>query len=446
MLWDQMRLFGQPRRLLRGCFRCGCGRASGALRNDAWLEALEASTQPIVVGNGGVRFRVLLGFCPRRRPVAAAIPWSRAQAHRSLYLDAGSDSVQVVSEDVVGPYDVAVVRATQGSDVIAWLRGNEYTVDALSQGTLGAYALAGFDFMAVRFRPGAGVQATQPIRVVTTGSDTTLPLRMMAAGSGDVMPIELFVLSAGAYQPSNFPEVTFIDTILQWDYVKRQSNYDAAVTQLLSAGAGTGWLTESSQLAEAPVRAGFNPSLSDTYASLCATGEAPGSAVGCAVDGGDATDDGSTSRGPDAAPSSTGDDAGSLGAGACVAPAACDDFAVATSGIGDDRLLGHAAAGKPAADRARHGPRVDDDRGAVRRHQRARDHLREQRAFVLPQRRRPRLRDPRTRRSLARRPPVRAMARRRRGSALCMAQSMACEASARRRMTLADVSAPKALD
>jgi hypothetical protein len=154
-------------------------------------------------------------------------------------------AVDVVSESVVGPYEAVTLSSSQGQALGDWLRNNGYAVPDAIQPTIDFYVAGGFDFIALKLRPGEGVQAMQPVRIVTPGADTSLPLRMVAAGVGPHVGIELFVLSEGRYQPQNFPQATIDFTQLAWDPYTTSSNYGTLASAAMAANGGASWLTES---------------------------------------------------------------------------------------------------------------------------------------------------------------------------------------------------------
>jgi MYXO-CTERM domain-containing protein len=274
----------------------------------------------------------------------------------------------VVSQSVVGPYESVTVRSSQGEALDAWLVQNGYDVPASIQPTIDAYTEAGFDFIALKLRPGEGVQAMQPVRVIMPGAGTTFPLRMVAAGAGANIALELFVLSEGRYHPQNFPDATIDFSQLEWDPYTSLSNYETLAQQAMSASGGTAWLTEFAGLADLGTTpsGAINPGLAYAYSTTCV--QSPPVCVPTAVPdddaGADANDDGTDGTegdgGDDTAASAEGGAAGDGGAdggdggaagqgGAdggdgdsapatpvpptCTAGVLCDDLALAMMGI-----------------------------------------------------------------------------------------------------------------
>jgi hypothetical protein len=359
VLWDQMRFSGSP-----SDFAWVLPVRPGArveLSQDSWFAALDADSVPVVVGpvqqcatndtsssdNSGC------GTSPPSGPPTYAYP------------DAGGDTVTVVSELVVGPYDAVTVRSSTGGSIGDWLLSNGYPVGPALQPILASYSAAGFEFLALKMRPGVGVQATQPIRVVTPGSDTTLPLRMLAAGTGGRMGIELFVLSTGPYEPANFPSTTLDQEQLVWDYGKQQSNYESLAQGIFAAGAGTTWLTESSEQDVVDPDAGAT-GLGALYVSLCQS--QPVAAQNCTgpadsgglQDGASGSSEADTNAGEldaadggalDAADGGVPDaaDVGTPASDSCLASASCDDYDVATSQLGGALWITRLRASLPAA-------------------------------------------------------------------------------------------------
>ncbi len=316
IMWDEMRFSGNPSEFAWVLpVRPG---AQVALASDAWFAALDEDTEPLVFApeqecdnssgssqSSAAESAGCFGPSPSEQPTTPIL---------ITYPDAGGDSIKVVSEQVVGPYEAVTLRASGGASIGDWLRTNGYPVGASAETTLDAYTSAGFDFLALRIRPNAGAQATQPIRITTPGSDTTLPLRMLAVAAEAQVAIQLFVISTSAYGPSNFPTTTLDGNTLVWDYGKQQSNYEALVQGILSAGAGTTWLVEASRADLPPGDAGTGTNLGFLYAQLCQAQTAPRCAPEADAEAADA----------EAADASTD---------ACLPASACDDFSVATANL-----------------------------------------------------------------------------------------------------------------
>jgi hypothetical protein len=310
VLWDQIRYSGTPTDFAWVLpIRAG---ARVELSSDAWLAALDASTRTVITGPTAA----CQGSAPTQYEGSGigcgSSSASSAATPEAVSADASTPTVQVISQSVVGPYQAVTVRSSQGEALGAWLVANGYEVPPALQPTIDAYTSAGFDFIALKLAPGEGVQAMQPVRVVTPGADLTLPLRMIAAGIGAHVGLELYVVSEGRYHPQNFPDSAIDFTKLAWDPYSDISNYSTLAQNALAANGGRGWLTESSGPADLGEFSSLavNPGLGFAYGAACVP-----SLPTCSV--------------PDAG----GYDAGSPALAMCVSQVSCDDLALATSGI-----------------------------------------------------------------------------------------------------------------
>lgn len=331
VLWDQVRYSGNPAE-----FAWVLPIHPGArieLSHDAFIAALDAITQPVVVpppvscpgngfSNGGSSGGVGCGSSS-----------DTASAFGGGFDDAGSSTpgVTVVRQETVGPYEAVTLRSTMGDSLEAWLTANGFDVPASMVPTLSAYASEGFDFIALKLRPGQSVRAMQPVRVVTDGADPSLPLRMVAAGVGANVGLELYVVAEGRYHTQNFPDAVVDFSKLTWDGVAQRSNFAQLEDDALAANGGRGWITQSSSPVEMyGATTGPSPGLASLYDSLCTpsfTVNPPCDAAAPTDASGDAAEAGSS----DAAT-----DAPSHDAAACPPPskpALCDDITVATNGI-----------------------------------------------------------------------------------------------------------------
>jgi hypothetical protein len=267
VLWDQIEYSGSPTD-----FAWVLPIHPGAmieLSRDEWFAALEASTRPISLppppqyfaasangGGGG-------GGCGGDDDSASGFADESPSPP--------PPPVQVISQQVIGPYETATLRSTDPNALTAWLTQNNYDIPAAIEPTIGAYVSEGFDFIALRLRPGAGVQAMQPVRVVTPGADVSLPLRMIAAGAGAKVGLVLYVIGEGRYETENFPNAVVEDSLLTWSYAANASNYDVVAQSLMDGANGHTWLTEYAKEPDfsSVAARGNNPGLAYAYYSQC---------------------------------------------------------------------------------------------------------------------------------------------------------------------------------
>jgi len=233
ILWDQIEYQGEP-----GEFGWVLPVRPGAVvevSSDAFFEALDVATQvtvtaPQLTCSGGG------GFVP-----FGCASDNLAGGEAASF--AGEGGVTVVHKGTVGPYETVTLRSTNGDSLSTWLSTNNYAVDPSVEPVIQGYADEQFDFIAIKLRPGAGVDQMKPVRVVFPGSSFTLPLRMVAAGTGPTVGITLFVLGEGRWEVQQASNVTVDEQALQWDFASASSNYTALREAALGTNGGNAWLT-----------------------------------------------------------------------------------------------------------------------------------------------------------------------------------------------------------
>jgi len=227
ILWDQFSYSGDPSEFA-WVLPVHAASVKLELAHDEFISALDSYTTPTIIGppnNGGGSFG-----CGAANYAAGAAD--------------GGTGVHVISQEVVGPYEVATLAATDPQALENWLAGHGYTIPPSIQPTVAAYVKDGFDFIALRLLPGKGVSAMQPVRVVSNGADPTLPLRMVAAGVGSDVSIVLYVISEGRYEAANFDNVKVDLTKLQWNKSTAKSNFDDLTQQALTQNDGRNWVLD----------------------------------------------------------------------------------------------------------------------------------------------------------------------------------------------------------
>jgi len=138
------------------------------------------------------------------------------------------------------------LHSTDGSALTNWLTQHGYEIPAFTKPIIDAYVSQGFDFLALKLIPGAGVQSMQPVRVTTQGATPSLPLHMVAIGTGPVTGITIWIVADGRWQPSNFPTFIVPASQIAWDWSTSSSNYETLRLSQEAQYGGRGWQIESS--------------------------------------------------------------------------------------------------------------------------------------------------------------------------------------------------------
>lgn len=239
VLWDQFEYFGAPEE-----FSWVLPIRPGAYveeADQAWFDALDAATETSVTapslncGGGG-----------EPESMGCACGSAQAESSANSISDSGfvePPSVQVIDRRTVGPYEVVTLRSEEGDELFRWFDDNGYFVPEDIAPIVDAYVSEGADFIAVKLRPGQGVQQMTPVRVITPGGEGILPLRMVAAGVRDQVDIVLYVIGEHRYLMPDLVEVFVQNADLEWDFQRNDSNYLRLRQAALSENGGFSYLT-----------------------------------------------------------------------------------------------------------------------------------------------------------------------------------------------------------
>jgi MYXO-CTERM domain-containing protein len=154
--------------------------------------------------------------------------------------------VDVIAQEVVGPYETVQLAAEDPDALNTWLIDHGYQIPTDVQPVIAQYVKDGSNFLAMKLVPGQGVDKMQPVSITTPGGNPQLPLKMVAAGTGATTLMTLYVIAEGRYEPSNFPSFTIPENALVWDWDTASSNYTKLRQSAYEASNGHAWLVESS--------------------------------------------------------------------------------------------------------------------------------------------------------------------------------------------------------
>ncbi len=246
VLWDQIRYAGAASE-----FAWVLPVKPGArieLASDAWFDVLDAATGPLVVppevecGESSSCSGQSTAMIPRG-PANIAMGCGDAGADAALLDLPDLDGVDVVSHGSAGPYEMVVLHGDEPGALQNWLADHDYAIEEDISPLIDSYVDEGFDFVALRLVPGAGVQQMRPVRVIQPGAVPVLPLRMVAAGSAEKTALSLFVITEGRLAPSNFPEGRVDPAGLVYSLENETSNYSALRDAVFASEGGRAWLS-----------------------------------------------------------------------------------------------------------------------------------------------------------------------------------------------------------
>ena len=249
-LWDQVEYAGDPEEFawvlpIRGKVVVGLG-------SDSFISGLDTQTAPVI---RAPRSSCAPSFAFGDDSSSSGCGMSSADSESASSppvddnggLGWQEDSgVFVTDRSTVGPYQTVQVHGTDAGGIIGWLRSNKYVVPVELEPMLQKYVTEGFDFVAVKLRPGLGVHAMRPIRVSFKGPYPTLPLRMVRAGIGEKVGLKLFVIGDGRWKTANFPTLAIDPQMVTWDFTARRSDYTLVRDRESQKLDGRAWTIEAS--------------------------------------------------------------------------------------------------------------------------------------------------------------------------------------------------------
>ncbi len=265
-LWDQLEYAGDPDGFawvlpVNGEFTLGVG-------SDRFVDTLDQLTAPTLKGpsivcrrgrgsSGSVTDEDLgsggmgAGGCggstssaPATRTTVRTNDGTKAEDDYTV--GQSENDVVITDRTTVGPYEAVTIRPGAGANIVDWLRRNGYDVPFSIEPILKSYTSEGFDFVAVRLRPGFGTHAMRPIRVTWSGSQVTFPLRLVAAGVAERVGIQLFVIGDGRWTTKSHVPFEVPRRELVWDFGTGRSNYTKLRADRAEALGGGAFALESS--------------------------------------------------------------------------------------------------------------------------------------------------------------------------------------------------------
>jgi hypothetical protein len=203
------------------------------LSSDALFQTLEANTRTTIIGP--------------RQTFCGNGPSGGFSSGTTAPVAAEDAGVIVTAHQVVGPYETVQLKSSDPTALSAWLGVNGYSIPPSVTPVIAAYVDEGFDFLALRLVPGAGVSAMKPVSVTSPGAGLSLPLRMVAAGTGARVGMTLWVLGQGRYEPKNFLQFLIEPSEITWDFNAGGSDYSVLQQQKEQGLNYAAWQIESSQ-------------------------------------------------------------------------------------------------------------------------------------------------------------------------------------------------------
>ena len=128
----------------------------------------------------------------------------------------GGGGVTVSFQGAVGPFDAAVIKSDDPTELKKWLTDNAYVVTDAASGLIDVYVRENKHFVALKLLNGVGVRSIQPIVLTFRGTEACVPLRLTAIAANPDMPVLVWVLSDKRVAPRGFYEMKIDEARIDW--------------------------------------------------------------------------------------------------------------------------------------------------------------------------------------------------------------------------------------
>ena len=156
--------------------------------------------------------------------------------------DLSEESVEVVSEERVGPYETVVITADDPGAVVAWLEENGYVLGDLGPELLAPYVEGGFHFVALRLAPDLGVGDLQPIALTYPAERPGIPIVLTAVATEPDLGVTAWILGEHRAVPANYLHVRINEALVDW--FSGGINYGEVVTAAADEAGGHAFVTD----------------------------------------------------------------------------------------------------------------------------------------------------------------------------------------------------------
>lgn len=158
--------------------------------------------------------------------------------------DPADDGVTVVQQSSVGPYDFAVLQATDVEPLFEWLGRHNYDIPDETAPMVEPYVVMGGDihFVAFRLSKERDVGDLQPIRLTYESAKPSVPIRLTAIAAMPDMGVRVHVIGESRSVPENYLHVHVNEAAIDW--LGGGWNYPDLVTAAMDEAGGQGFTTE----------------------------------------------------------------------------------------------------------------------------------------------------------------------------------------------------------
>lgn len=153
------------------------------------------------------------------------------------------ESRVVVKQDSIGPFDFAVLRADDQTEMFAWLTENGYFIPGGTEDVVAPYIHEGAYFLALKLRKGNDTGDIQPVVLRYASDNAMIPIILTQVAANPDMGIRVWVLGEDRAIPRNYRHTVLNDEYLDW-FNAGQNYNDVVIAATNEAKDGQSFVTE----------------------------------------------------------------------------------------------------------------------------------------------------------------------------------------------------------
>ncbi len=203
--------------------------------SDAFFDQLEGQTRP------QFQLQTQGESCPVPFLVAAPVDADAAAESAS---DNG-DSV-MVTEEVVGPFDVQIITSDDASALATWLAENDYDLTDRGEELIEPYVQENMQFVGLKLRSGQTTGSIQPLIMRYQADAPSIPIRLTAVAAVEDMGVLVWVVSDRRAVPENYLHVVPNYGRVNWfgGGFNAFASYQGLITTAMDEAGGQGFATD----------------------------------------------------------------------------------------------------------------------------------------------------------------------------------------------------------
>jgi MYXO-CTERM domain-containing protein len=152
--------------------------------------------------------------------------------------DGDPGNPEVLFQDTVGSFEIAVLDGGTIEGVMQWLGDNGYQQDPAAEPILAYYLENEFLFVALKLANAPGVDEIHPIVIRYAGTEPCVPIRLTQIAAQEDMDIRAFFLGQARTVPINYKHV--LVNPLKIDWFNFASNYKEVISMAVDAQMANG--------------------------------------------------------------------------------------------------------------------------------------------------------------------------------------------------------------